>query len=241
MAIYALKDWNEVGQAINELKEAGLPLHSDPIKSWDLNNIRRFLSRELRCSDASIVDLGCGPGLMGCLTLNLLRTMGYSNLHGIDLYVPLHCRVPPICWGWLRHRQIRPYRLTRGDITCTRLPAMSIDAAVLLSVIEHGVDIRSLLQELNRIVVPGGLVYVSTDYWPDKVTISQSAASGAGGNALLPWKIFSKEELLELIAVAGTFGFEPVNGSLDLVTQSRPASWLGFRYTFAAMELRKSR
>jgi SAM-dependent methyltransferase len=36
-----------------------------------------------------------------------------------------------------------------------------------MSVVEHGVPVRAFLEEAHRLLRPGGVLLLSTDYWPE--------------------------------------------------------------------------
>ena len=236
-----LSNWEEVGSAVNGLKKEELPLHTDPAKCWDLFNIRDMLLRNNVASDACIVDMGCGASVYGSVTLEFLRAMGFQNLIGIDLYIPLYARLGALLRGWGKFRELIPYQMIAGDMTSTKFANNSVDVAISLSVIEHGVDLDKLFYELSRVVKVGGVVYVSTDYWEQKIELSSGmAASGARDNQSLPWTIFDLTSLNGVIAIANKYGFLEVGDKVIPPCQDKPIYWQGADYTFIAMEFKKS-
>lgn len=235
-----LNNWNEIGNAINTLKACALPLHSEPAKSWDFSNIRSTLMRNNINRDAKIVDLGCGASIYGAITLEFLRAMGYKNLMGLDLYIPLYARLGAAIRGLVKFREFMPYRLKSGDMTSIDLASHSIDMAILLSVVEHGVDLDKLFDNLARILKIGGTVYLSTDYWHDKIHVKTSlVASGAHDNKPLSWTIFDLESLRNLIETAKKHGFRLRDGGEIPPCQDSPVYWQGYNYTFVAIEFEK--
>lgn len=234
-----LCDWNEVGSSVNSLKKAGLPLHTDPAKCWDFDNIRDLFTERVKDKASLIADLGCGPSMYGCVTLELLRSMGYVNLTGIDLHVPAYTRVASALRGYKKGKTLSPYRILKSDLTSTSFKTASVDAAILLSVIEHGVDLVKLFAELERIMKKGGVVYLSTDYWEDhKAAAKGYAASGASENSELPWRIFDKPTIKELLTIASKHGFEHGGGAVP-PCKDRVVWWQGQYYTFIAINLVK--
>ncbi|MEW6540785.1 MAG: methyltransferase domain-containing protein [Bacillota bacterium] len=237
-----LKNWNEIGVSVNRLKEAGLPLHTDPVKCWDFNNIRELITTYVSSKEACIVDLGCGPSVYGCLTLELLRSMGYKNLLGIDIHIPPYSTVAAKLRGWAKYRTLKPYRMKKADIVATGLESGIVDFSILLSVVEHGVDITGLFHELNRIMKKGGIVYLSTDYWEEEIIhISDMVASGAFKNRKLHWTIFNRDSIQELIATAIAQGFRVIDEADIPRCEERPAFWNNIYYTFIAIEFEKVR
>lgn len=235
-----LKSWSDVGNSINNLKMAGLPLHTDPVKCWDFNNIREIFLEKLQIRNSCIVDLGCGPSLYGCMTLEFLRCMGYKNLIGIDLHFPLYARLSAKMRGWFRHHSLSPYRMKTADITCTGLKKHTVDASILLSVVEHGVNLERLFFELNRIMKIGGILYLSTDYWEEKLReISTPVASGAYRNKKLPWSIFDRDSIKALISIAGKYGFYVCDGAEIPSCMDRPVFWNNAYYTIISIVFEK--
>lgn len=110
---------------------------------------------------ARVLDLGCGGGF----TLGYLHGLGFRDVTGIDLNI--EGRLRSKTWARrVRGRTLRaPWRVLKRDITQTGLPAASADVAVSVSVIEHGVPRRPFLAEAARVLRPGGLLFVTTDYW----------------------------------------------------------------------------
>src|SRR5207247_1128403 len=95
----------------------------------------------------------------------------------------------------------RPFKLQNGDITALPFVNNSIDIAYAVSVIEHGVDINRFFAEAQRVLKPGGLLFVTTDYWPDTV------ATGSVRPFDLSWRIFSRDEINALVDQAQAEGF----------------------------------
>lgn len=215
--IKVLKNWQEIGEAILNLQRQGIPSHSDVRKNWD-----QFLLYEIIASqdrNSCIIDLGCSP----FSTLNFLRAIGFKNLHGIDLDV--------------EENQINnaPYRLYKGDITKTPFPNNFGDFAVSISVIEHGVNLEAFFQEASRILNYNGLLFLTTDYWQDKISINDAIKP-----LNLPWKIFDKVDIKKLIQVAQQYGFAIDNEDINIPTCSdKPIFWQGIEYTFIALVFRK--
>ncbi|MCC6503779.1 MAG: class I SAM-dependent methyltransferase [Deltaproteobacteria bacterium] len=236
-----LKNWNEIGNAVNSLVKAGLPLHSTPAKCWDFNNIREVFSQSPFNESSHIVDLGCGPSLNGCMTLELLYSMGYRNLTGVDIHIPGYTRLAAAIRGFKKARNMKQYKMVTSDITATKFPDNSVDGAVLLSVVEHGVDLEKLFSELKRIMRQGGKVYLSTDYWEKGAGLGKDAmaASGALDNKALPWTIFDKKAVENLIMIAEANGFNAQGGGSIPPCEDRPVYWQDIDYTFIALVFEK--
>ena len=114
-----------------------------------------------------------------------------------------------------------------GDATATRFEAGTFDAVTCLSVIEHGVPIPEFLAEAARLLRPGGVLVISTDYDADPPDTTGHTAYGA------PVHIFSPVEIEELIKHADEAGFD-LDGSFSPDHPARPVHWkrIGLRFTF---------
>lgn len=211
--IKVLQKWQEVGEATLSLQSQRLPTHITVQKNWDQFLLYQALTTRDRQS--WIIDLGCGD----CCTLDFLAALGFTNLHGIDLEV--------------KQANNLPYELYEGDIIKTSFPSQSYDIAVSISVIEHGVDIAAFFQEAHRLLKAGGILFITTDYWEDKIQVDEFIRPFG-----LTWKIFSKLEIQETIALANNYGFALENVNIPTCVDTT-VSWYNKNYTFIALSLRK--
>lgn len=225
--IRVLRNWQELGEAVVALQREGLPLHETPQKNFDHYMLGHALAHLEK--DAAIVDLGCGRGF----TLNFLHALRFSNLRGIDWALDPHARATQIRI-MLRNRTFRPpYHLARGDLTHTPLPSASQDVTISISTIEHGVDVEQFLAEAARILRPGGLLFVTTDYWENKIDTQGASAFGS------PWQIFSRQEIVALVKAAEQFDLRVVENGGVPACEDKPVFWQGRCYTFVAMLFKK--
>lgn len=222
-----IRNWQQIGENVIALQREGLPLHETPQKNFD-----HFLLREIVAGmdkDAAIVDLGCGRAH----TLSFLHALGFSNLRGIDLALDRRARARQALL-MLRERTLRPpYRLACGDLTRTSLRSASQDVALSISTIEHGVDVERFLAEAARVLRSGGLLFVTTDYWENKIDTDGAQAFG------LPWQIFSREQIIAFLDTARRFGLLPAESGEIPACEDKPVFWQDRRYTFVAMLFRK--
>jgi len=226
--IKVLSSWVEIGEAYKFLAAAGLPRHSSPEKNWDLFLLHGLL-RDTP-SDRPLVDLGCGD----LSTLKLLHALGFRELHGVDLSIPLRAYAS-LAVRMLRGRTLRrPFHLHHGNMTRTRFPAASFDLAACISVIEHGVDVAAFLREASRILKPGGRLLVTTDYWEDGVE-PPTAVLPFG----LPWRPFSRAGIIQLLEMAAAAGLTLADHAAIPACGDRCVVWNGRAYTFIALVLRR--
>ncbi|MEZ0494408.1 glycosyltransferase [Kineococcus sp. TBRC 1896] len=218
-----LHDGAEVADALAQTKRLHLPAHPDAPKNWDaLGAVAAVLtladdgSRTARVLDAGSARYS--PVLPWLRLYGLGRTRG--DLAGINLE-----------FGATVHRDGVEFR--RGDVTDTGLPDGSLDAVTCMSVIEHGVPIAGFLTETARVLRPGGVLALSTDYDCDPPDTTGVTAYGA------PVKIFSPADLRDLVALAARVGLDLVGELTDdvLAHPERPVHWkrTGLDYTFVLL------
>ena len=192
-------------------------LAPDPIKGWDVLKILRAVT-ETTTPTSAILDIGS----VACPVLASLHQLGYRDLHGVDL--DPHVREMPLS------QQI-DYR--QADMTATPWPDGTFSAITAVSVIEHGFDQSALLDEVARLLRPGGVFIFSTDYWPQKISTAGLRLFG------LDWRIFSATEVAELIAAARERGLHPIGDPSTVLREPlaerarrRPISYKRLDYTF---------
>jgi SAM-dependent methyltransferase len=193
-------------------------MHFEFLKSWDVAHFARILTTELR-PEAAVVDVGS----VGSELPWVLRLAGFQNITGCDLDDQV-LKMP--------FARTITYRL--GEIQQLGLAEASVDAVTAVSTIEHGVDVAQFLRSSARLLRSGGLLCLSTDYWPSKVDTADVRYFGA------PWTIFAEDEIRGLIQAAAAAGLtlDSWSGTLPTVID-RPVSWHGRSYTFIALVLRK--
>ena len=215
-------------RAAAEARHLRLPRHHDRPKNWDaLGAVAAVLeladdgSRSARVMDAGSARYS--P------VLPWLRLYGLGEAPGSLLGINLE-------FGEATHRDGVVFRY--GDVTATGLPDGSLDAVTCMSVIEHGVPIEGFLAETARVLRPGGVLCLSTDY-------DQSPPDTAGHTAYgTPVRIFDPAQIQSLVEEADRVGLELVGdltapGALE--HPERPVHWarLGLDYTFILLTFRR--
>lgn len=215
--IQVLQNWQEVETATQALQQSSLPSHLTIQKNWDQWLLAQLLQESNVDRQSKILDLGCGD----CCTLEFLLALGYRDLHGIDLTV----KDPD---------KSSVYRLYQGDLTATPFLNRSFDVAVSISVIEHGVDLDAFFREAYRLLKPNGLLFVTTDYWQNKI-LTDSSIQPFG----LSWTIFSQAEIKQAIERARNHGFLVDHNREIPACTDTTVSWYQKNYTFIALAFRK--
>lgn len=98
-------------------------------------------------ADAKILDIGCGDGRL----LRNFHQIGFRNLHGIELpgrAAERAAKTPGI-------------NLHLGTLASIDLPAASYDLITLVHVYEHLPAPRETLDQLTRLIRPGGRIFLS--------------------------------------------------------------------------------
>jgi SAM-dependent methyltransferase len=186
-------------------------------KSWDVFEASEIIKERFSTSD-SILDMGA----YGSEALLTLRALGFKKLTGIDLnpqvvFMPFSDEID--------------YHV--GDFYATKYPNSSFSAITSISAIEHGCDVKKLLNEVKRLLKPGGIFIASTDYWPTKIDTSNIKMFN------LDWVIFSKSELEELIEYAKSIQLMPL-GECNFTANENPIECAGKKYTFAILAFVKN-
>jgi N-acetylglutamate synthase-like GNAT family acetyltransferase len=139
-----LKTKDDFKKIAKWLDDKDLPKHIDPPKNWDSYSALSIIINHLRrvSKNKRILDAG---GEYYPSILKLLDACGFDDLTSINIVYKDTKRITNITYEF-------------GDITSTRFKPNYFDAIVCLSVIEHGVDINKYLQEMYRILKPGGIL-----------------------------------------------------------------------------------
>jgi 2-polyprenyl-3-methyl-5-hydroxy-6-metoxy-1,4-benzoquinol methylase len=126
-------------------------------------------------SEAVIVDVGCGIGLL----LRSLEQAGYRRLFGIDS--------SKVAIAHLQHNS-SSVNLCRLDIDTLPLPfdSATADVVVCMEVFEHTYDPVRALDELARVLRPGGLAISS---FPNEYRVRQRLRFALGRSISSPLKV----------------------------------------------------
>ena len=191
-----------------------LPL-ADTIKSWDVLNAVQLIQAHVEDKSSPIADLGC----FNSEILYCLHRLGYQNLRGCDLN-------PMIRFMPFFHR----IRYERADLTATPYESGSLRAVTCLSVIEHGVPIDRFVQEVRRILQPGGLCLLTTDFdeASDQHRIDEHFRIFGQS-----WRIFDKKSFGEVVNCFQAAGFALLDEAHQKSSHNdRPIYWSEQHYTF---------
>lgn len=204
--------------ACRELRRLRLPVHHDHPKNWDaLAALSLILERV--GPDGAVLDAGCARY---STLLPSLRLYGFEDLWGNNL-------------EWSRETRHGPVRMIPGDVSATDFAAERFDAVACLSVIEHGVPLAAFCAEAVRLLRPGGLLVISTDYDEHPPDTTGKTAYGQ------PVHIFSPAEVREFVATAEGAGLRLL-GELQLHHDEHVVHWprVDLDYTFLRLAFQKA-
>jgi SAM-dependent methyltransferase len=213
----ALRTSAEVDQAVAEIEACGLAPHKDRAKNWDLLvALGTILGRTN--TRAAVLEMGAAGYSR---LLPWLYAYGYRRLVGIDL-------LPVV----LKHPTMVDYRTM--DLTATSFPDGAFDAIGCLSVIEHGVSPEGFAREAGRLLRPGGVAVLSTDFWCEPLDVAGRSAYG------VPVHVLTPDDIGTWIEAAARHGLQPVAPTqMDCV--DRVVRWerIDLDFTFANVVLVK--
>jgi len=189
----------------------------DALKSWDVLHTADFAVKYVKKNEP-VLDIGAFASEIPII----LHRLGFTDLSGVDLN-PAVRRMP----------YADKIRYSVSDFLKTPFANDSFSLITAISVIEHGFRPRELLEEMSRLLKPGGFFVASFDYWPEKISTEGIQMFG------MDWRIFSKSEVEELIRTARSYGLTP-HGAIDLDADQKPISFFERSYTFAWIALQKT-
>jgi SAM-dependent methyltransferase len=213
-----LRTFAQVQEAVQECRRLKLRPHQDLAKNWDALGAISTILHELG-TDVRVLDAGAA---WYSSILPWLRLYGARSLVGNNLEFGRVARHGPV-------------RFEPGDITATGYDAGSFDAITCMSVIEHGVVLEKFAAESARLLRPGGLLVVSTDYDQQPPDTTGKFAYGT------QVQIFGPEQIRAFVETAAGFGLTLL-GELALEHEQRPVRWARMQldYTFIRLAFARS-
>lgn len=195
---------------------------TDKLKSWDVANMVQCIERSFPDRSSAVLDLGC----FNSEILWALKARGYRDLHGCDLN--------PLC-KWMPYWNAIHYKC--ADMTQTGYEPGQFHVLTAVSAIEHGVPIAALAREAARLLKPGGIFLVTTDYDSSGVTHDTRSELIFGQT----WRIFDRPGLESVIDELRANGLELMNhvDDADWRHELTPITWSEQKYTFAFLAFRR--
>lgn len=186
---------------------------------WRVNELRKqffthFKPEELAGHD--VLDFGCGSG-----TLSLLAAeAGAASVIGIDLNRDLIEQAKQFCAH--RRTKTQPRFIVAEDSKRIDLADDSIDVILCFDVLEHIIDYREIISEWQRVLRPGGRVFIWWVPWLNPY--------GHHIESLIPipWAhvLFSERTLIECCArIYDLPEFKPRLWDADENGHKKPNKW----------------
>ena len=212
-----LSTFAEVESSVAAVRRSHLPPHRDRPKNWDALGAVSTVLRTVG-TDARVIDAGAARYSP---ILPWLRIYGVRELVGNNLEFT----------RTINHGGVK---FEPGDITDTKYRDGYFDAITCMSVIEHGVPVEGFFRESARLLRPGGLLVVSTDY--DQSPPDTTGLTAYGTQV----RIFGPDDMRDVVALAEGLGLE-LQGELALEHDERPVHWprTGLDYTFIRLSFLK--
>jgi len=181
---------------------------ADRYKAWDMDLVLSAFEDLKINTNVKVIDFGA----YNDATLWALHDIGYKELYGVDLNHDIY--------GCKYYTQIK-YKY--ANIEDTHFPTSFFNVGICLSVIEHKVDIRKFFTEAKRVLKDGSYLFITTDFSLKKLYPQNGD------------KIFSYNEIYEIVKIAKRVGFTPLfnKASFQKITKSEnPVYFNGLQYTF---------
>lgn len=219
----------EVDNCSTFIKNNNLVPHAISCKDFDIACISPYLT------DGNILDMGC----IGSHILDNAARLNTQGLrYGIDLlFKPEDIDDSPGSWNNVDNPKVPGSKFFQGDLMHTPFDKEAFDIITCLSVIEHSVDYNALAQECSRLLKTGGRLYLTFDYWPDKVATSKTILYD------LNWDILDERAvnlLLEVCAYNGLHISSPMDFTVnEAVINPSFCSPTNVSYTFGIIEFIK--
>lgn len=162
-----------------------------PYQNGNLFEYEKIFNKHLK-KDGRILEAGCGTAQF-VVALNALS----YNCFGLDFAINTLTQVQQLAG---------PLKLISGDITALGISNNSFDAVISIGVVEHRrAGPEPFLQEMTRILKPGGLLLISVPYFnPLRLWRSRKGAYQDNVKGLDFYQYaFTKDEFSNIIKDAG--------------------------------------
>tara|TARA_A100001015_G_C14999254_1_gene717639 strand:- start:172 stop:927 length:756 start_codon:yes stop_codon:yes gene_type:complete len=215
-----LRDKSEYLNAKNYLKSNNFKPHHDDTKNWDIHKFIKLIQNQYNIND-NLNILDAGSGSKPVLLENLRKLNKNFQLYAVDRIFKNEKR-------FIENN----INFSIQDMSETNFENKKFDFIFSLSVIEHGVILESFFKEMSRILKKNSYLLITTDYWPEKIDTSDKFPYD---KKFGPMKIFSKNEIKNIINLAKKYNFEILGeNTLDEKLFNKVCRWerMDEEYTF---------
>jgi len=180
-----LQTRQEVNAASDYVKANGVSSGLD-CKNWDVYKIAPYLK------DGDLLDMGSSGSV---ILENALKQGIKGGKFGIDL-------------AYEKDSDTAEMTLIKGDLMNTPFHDTIFSQITCLSVVEHQVDFNALAKEVSRLLVNGGELFLSCDYWDPKPDTTKMKLYN------LNWNVLDKKDILDLVQALNDNGLH-LSGEID--------------------------
>jgi SAM-dependent methyltransferase len=188
------------------VESLGLPSHHDAQKNWDTYKCLNYVIAG-GDMETPVLDAGSGARVVAP---RWFRQLGFRNVYA--------CDVQGAQKDLYKNLGIN---FSVQDLTATNYEDAFFQAVTCISVIEHNVPLDKFAKEMGRILKPGGLLLVSTDYWSEFVDCSGIYPYSFEAGEM---KIITPDDMNEFTDMARENGMEPCE-PLQFATTDKAVRW----------------
>ena len=193
--------------AATALVEAlGLPSHHDSQKNWDTFKCISYIA-STGDKETPVLDAGSGARVVAP---RWLRQLGYQNVYACDMQGAQKDLYKNL-----------GIKFSVQNLTETNYEDAFFQAVTCISVIEHNVPLDKFAEEMGRILKPGGLLLVSTDYWSEYIDCEGIYPYTFEAGEM---KIITPKDMTEFTEMARENGMEPCE-PLQFETTDKAVRW----------------
>ncbi len=213
----------ETDAATALVESLGLPSHHDSQKNWDTFKCMSYIAA---AGDLETPVLDAGSGARVVIS-RWLSQLGYKNVYACDVQGAQKDLYKSI-----------GLKFSVQDLTATNYDDAMFQAVSCISVIEHNVPLQTFVAEMSRILKPGGVLAISTDYWSEPVDCSGIYPYGFDAGEM---KIITPADMTEFADHARASGLELCE-PLQFGTTDKAVRWerTDRDYTFMFAAFRKA-
>ncbi len=215
----------ESDAATQVVTRLGFPSHHDPQKNWDTFKAIAYVRTLKDRFDRFVPVLDAGSGAR-MVAPRWLRQLNYKHVYACDVQGAQKDVYKPLA-----------IKFSVQDLTRTTYEDAFFQAVTCISVIEHNIPFEAFAEEMARVLKPGGLLLVSTDYWSEPIDCTGIFPYGPDAGQM---RIIDPKALESFADICTGLGLELCE-PLQFDTTDKAVRWerVDRDYTFAFAAFRK--